>query len=100
MRLVTGKEILEAAHRGGYTIGVCNINNMEILQGVAAGCMETQSLVIIAVSEGAMKRVLAEDRRVFDPRKILGQARDMITEVVKDKVKLFGCEGKAREVMV
>jgi fructose-bisphosphate aldolase class II len=43
---------------------------------------------------------LTEDRRVFDPRKILGPARDMITEVVKDKVKLFGCEGKGREVTV
>jgi fructose/tagatose bisphosphate aldolase len=43
---------------------------------------------------------LTEDRRVFDPRKILGPARNMITEVVKDKVKLFGCEGKGREVTV
>jgi fructose-bisphosphate aldolase class II len=49
---------------------------------------------------GALRRVLAEDRRVFDPRKILGPARDMIAEVVKDKTKLFGCEGKAREVTV
>jgi fructose-bisphosphate aldolase class II len=55
MRLVTGKEILEAAHRGGYAIGAFNINNMEILQGVVAGCVETQSPVIIAVSEGAIK---------------------------------------------
>jgi fructose-bisphosphate aldolase class II len=55
MRLVTGKEILEAAHRGGYAIGAFNINNMEILQGVVAGCVETQSPVIIAVSEGAIQ---------------------------------------------
>jgi fructose-bisphosphate aldolase class II len=46
---------------------------------------------------GAVRKVLTEDRRVFDPRKILGPARDMIAEVVKDKVKLFGSEGKARE---
>jgi fructose-bisphosphate aldolase class II len=49
---------------------------------------------------GAVRKVLAEDRRVFDPRKILGPARDIITEVVKDKVKLFGSEGKAREVKI
>ena len=55
MRLVTGKEILEAAHRGGYAIGAFNINNLEILQGVVAGCVESRSPVIIAVSEGAIK---------------------------------------------
>lgn len=55
MGLVTGKEILEAAHRGGYAIGAFNINNLEILQGVVAGCVETRSPVIIAVSEGAIQ---------------------------------------------
>ena len=55
MGLVTGKEILEAAHRGGYAIGAFNINNLEILQGVVAGCVETNSPVIIAVSEGAIQ---------------------------------------------
>jgi fructose-bisphosphate aldolase class II len=55
MGLVTGKEILEAAHSEGYAIGAFNINNLEILQGVVAGSVETQSPVIIAVSEGAIK---------------------------------------------
>ena len=49
---------------------------------------------------GAVRRILAEDRQVFDPRKILGPARDMIAEVVKNKVKLFGSAGKTREVKV
>ena len=55
MGLVTGKELLEAANRGGYAIGAFNINNLEILQGVVAGCVETHSPVIIAVSEGAIQ---------------------------------------------
>ena len=55
MGLVTGKEILEAAHRGGYAIGAFNINNLEILQGVVTGCVESRSPVIIAVSEGAIQ---------------------------------------------
>ncbi|MBW2039931.1 MAG: class II fructose-1,6-bisphosphate aldolase [Deltaproteobacteria bacterium] len=54
MGLVTGKEVLEAANRGGYAVGAFNINNLEILQGVVAGCMEKRSPVIIAVSEGAI----------------------------------------------
>ncbi len=54
MGLVTGKEVLEAANRGGYAVGAFNINNLEILQGVVAGCVEKSSPVIIAVSEGAI----------------------------------------------
>ncbi|RLB07206.1 MAG: class II fructose-1,6-bisphosphate aldolase [Deltaproteobacteria bacterium] len=55
MGLVTGKEILEVANRDGYAVGAFNINNLEILQGVVAGCIEKNSPVIIAVSEGAIK---------------------------------------------
>ena len=54
MGLVTGTEVLEPAHRGRYAVGAFNINNLEILQGVLAGCTETQSPVIIAVTEGAI----------------------------------------------
>ncbi|KHO54305.1 MAG: hypothetical protein QT12_C0033G0016, partial [archaeon GW2011_AR21] len=32
----------------------------------------------------------------FDPRKYLGPAREMIKEVVERKIKLLGCEGKAK----
>lgn len=55
MGLVPGKELLEAANREGYAIGAFNINNLEILQGVVSGCVETRSPVIIAVSEGAIQ---------------------------------------------
>jgi fructose-bisphosphate aldolase class II len=54
MGLATGTEVLEPAHRGRYAVGAFNINNLEILQGVVAGCTETQSPVIIAVTEGAI----------------------------------------------
>jgi fructose-bisphosphate aldolase class II len=46
----------------------------------------------------AVRRVLTDDPKVFDPRKILGPARDMIAEVVKEKVTLFGSAHKAQEV--
>ena len=55
MGLITGREILEAAHRGRYAVGAFNINNLEILQGVVAGCVDTRSPVIIAVTEGAIQ---------------------------------------------
>jgi fructose-bisphosphate aldolase class II len=55
MGLIPGTEILQAAHQGGYAVGAFNINNLEILQGVVAGCVETRSPVIIAVSEGVIQ---------------------------------------------
>lgn len=55
MPLVTGKAILDKADRGGYAVGAFNINNMEVLQGIAKAVKEKSSPVIIAVSEGAIK---------------------------------------------
>jgi len=53
--LVTGKEILDKAHKEGYAVGAFNINNMEILQAVIAAAEEERSPVIIQTSEGAIK---------------------------------------------
>lgn len=53
--LVTGKEILDKAHKENYAVGAFNVNNMEILQAVIAAAEETQSPVIIQTSEGAIK---------------------------------------------
>lgn len=53
--LVTNREILEAARKGGYAVGAFNINNMEILQAIIAAAEEERSPVIIQTSEGAIK---------------------------------------------
>ncbi|MGE4282133.1 MAG: class II fructose-1,6-bisphosphate aldolase [Clostridia bacterium] len=53
--LVTGKEILDKAHKEGYAVGAFNVNNMEILQAVIAAAEEERSPVIIQTSEGAIK---------------------------------------------
>lgn len=48
------KEILLKAYEAGYAVGSYNVNNMEILQGVIKGCVQSKAPVIIAVSEGAI----------------------------------------------
>ncbi|MCX7714909.1 MAG: class II fructose-1,6-bisphosphate aldolase [Clostridia bacterium] len=53
--LVTNKQILDAADKGGYAVGAFNVNNMEILQAVIAAAEEERSPVIIQTSEGAIK---------------------------------------------
>ncbi len=44
---------------------------------------------------GAVRELLAEKPEVFDPRKIMGEARKAIKDVVKRKMELFGSAGKA-----
>jgi len=44
---------------------------------------------------GAVREVLATTPSQFDPRKILGSAREAMKEVVKGKMRLFESSGKA-----
>ncbi len=44
--------------------------------------------------DGGIRRFLAENPEVIDPRKILGPAKELITQVVRQKMRLFGSSGK------
>ena len=55
MALKTGMDILTAARNGQYGVGAFNTNNMEITQAILEAAEETQSPVIVALSEGALK---------------------------------------------
>src|SRR5574344_2088153 len=54
-KLVGTEEMFKKALAGGYAIGAYNVNNMEILQGIAEAAEETQSPIILQVSAGARK---------------------------------------------
>lgn len=53
--LVTGKEILQHAHKNGYAVGAFNVNNMEQVQAIIEAAEETKSPVIIQASQGGLK---------------------------------------------
>ena len=55
MPLVNTSEMLKKAYKGGYAVGAFNVNNMEILQGVAEAAKQLNSPVILQVSSGARK---------------------------------------------
>jgi fructose-bisphosphate aldolase class II len=50
--------------------------------------------VRVAFTEG-VKSVIVNKPEEYDPRKICGPAKDEMKKVVKAKMKLFGCSGKA-----
>lgn len=55
MALVSAKEMLDNARKGGYGIGAFNINNLEWTQSVLKGAQEANAPIIIQVSMGAAK---------------------------------------------
>lgn len=51
--LSNSKEIFKKAYSGGYAIPGYNFNNLEQLQAIIQGCIETKSPVILQLSKGA-----------------------------------------------
>lgn len=51
--LVNTRDMFRKAMEGGYAIPAYNFNNLEQLQAIITGCLETQSPVILQVSKGA-----------------------------------------------
>ena len=55
MALVSAKEMLQKAHAGHYAVGQFNINNLEWTKAVLLAAQESNSPIILGVSEGAAK---------------------------------------------
>ena len=53
--LVNTRDMFKDAMEGGYAIPAYNFNNMEQLQAIVIGCVESKSPVILQVSSGARK---------------------------------------------
>lgn len=53
--LVNTKKMFQKAMQGGYAIPAYNFNNMEQLQAIVRGCMDSESPFILQVSSGARK---------------------------------------------
>ncbi|MBU1240463.1 class II fructose-1,6-bisphosphate aldolase, partial [Myxococcota bacterium] len=51
--LVNSKKLFAAAVKGGFAIPAYNFNNLEQLQAIVLGCVESDSPVILQVSKGA-----------------------------------------------
>lgn len=55
MALITSKEMFEKALKSDYAVGAFNVNNMEIIQGIADAASEQKAPLILQVSAGARK---------------------------------------------
>ena len=55
MSLVTTKQLLSEAQKGGYAVGAFNVENMEMVQAVIAAAEELRSPVIMQTTPSTVK---------------------------------------------
>src|SRR3954469_5076336 len=63
MPLVSMRQVLDEAAKGGYGVGAFNVNNMEQIQAIMEAARETKSPVIVQASRGA--RSYTNDRFLY-----------------------------------
>jgi len=63
MPMVSMRQLLDEAAKGGYGVGAFNVNNMEQIQAIMEAARETKSPVVIQASRGA--RAYSNDRFLY-----------------------------------
>jgi fructose-bisphosphate aldolase class II len=91
------KWIIEKATKYGAELaGAKGIPEGHIKKAIALGITKINIDTDLRLAFTAtVREVLANSPKEFDPRKILGPAKEAMKEVVKGKMRLFGSSGKA-----
>jgi fructose-bisphosphate aldolase class II len=88
--------IEKAAKYGAQLEGARGIPEEHIQKAISLGVAKINIDTDLRLAfTAAVREVLANSPKEFDPRKILGPAKDAMKEVVKGKMRLFGSSGKA-----
>ncbi|MCX8152986.1 MAG: class II fructose-1,6-bisphosphate aldolase [Candidatus Bathyarchaeota archaeon] len=89
--------IVEKANKYGAELsGAKGIPEEQIKQAIALGIAKINIDTDLRLAFTAtVREVLTNSPKEFDPRKILGPAKDAMKEVAKSKMRLFGSSGKA-----
>ncbi len=82
---------------GGVLDGAVGIHEDDVRQAVTQGIakINTDTDLRLAMTT-AVREVLKDKPKEFDPRKVLGPARDEMRQVVAERMRVFGSAGKAR----
>ena len=91
------RHILDTINRfGGDIKGAKGLPAETLQKAIAYGINKVNTDTDLRLAfTGAIREVLAEKKEVFDPRKILGPAREKMKEVIKERMRLFGSVNKA-----
>ena len=81
---------------GAEMSGAKGIPNEHIKQAISLGITKINIDTDLRLAfTGSVREVLATLPKVYDPRKILGPAKENMKKVVQEKMRLFGSSGKA-----
>ena len=76
--------------------GASGANDEEIKKGIAAGiCKINIDTRIRMKFTEKIREIIKTNPEEIDPRKILGPAKDAAKEIIRDRIRVFGCNGKA-----
>jgi fructose-bisphosphate aldolase class II len=93
---VPTRTIRKATKYGAQLTGAKGVSDDSIRQAIRLGIAKINIDTDLRLAFTAtIREVLATKPTQFDPRKILGPARDAMKETVRKKMRLFGSSGKA-----
>ncbi|EKE16123.1 MAG: Fructose-1,6-bisphosphate aldolase, class II [uncultured bacterium] len=77
--------------------GASDWENGKVKEVIARGiaCFNVDTATRLAFVNSLVKSVREQNEVSFDVRKLLGDARESVKETVKQKIKIFGSDGKA-----
>jgi fructose-bisphosphate aldolase class II len=92
------QENVDIANKFGAAIkGAKGVPDAAIVEAIRRGISKVNIDTDMRIAFTAyVRKAMAEKPEEIDPRKVLGPGREAIAAVVREKIKLFGSEGKAR----
>jgi len=88
--------IKKAIKYGAELSGAKGIPDEHIVKAISLGIAKINiDTDLRLVFTGTIREVLVTSPKKFDPRKILGPAKEAMKEIVRGKMRLFGSSGKA-----
>lgn len=81
---------------GGEIKGAKGVPDEEVRKAVELGINKVNTDTDLRLAFiSTLRRLLAEERRSIDPRKLLGPAIEEVKEVVRRRIRLYGSSGRA-----
>jgi len=76
--------------------GASGVNDEEVRKGISAGiCKINIDTRIRMIFTKKIGEIIKMNPQEIDPRKLLGPAREVAKEVIRERMRVFGCSGKA-----
>lgn len=77
--------------------GASDWENGRVVEAIQKGisCFNVDTAIRLSFVNSLASNVMKQGPMNLDARKFLGEARDSVEEVVKEKIKMFGSDGKA-----